>query len=179
MRNQINVTIKPVCWYQFVAAFGLLLTQLTSCLRDEAQTTRSVACQVLDLLFVRHRTLFQDSNQLSSLSEELLRRMEDGSNVVRVHACRAIGSCMAACRTSEAFDERGLCPQLEKTVRVLMIHLDDPDPQVQEATLGVLKMLSEFDPGLAKSEVEQVRDKYRNQNQLAELLRSIETLDVH
>ena len=77
--------------------------------------------------------------QLAGIQRELLRRLDDSSNAVRIAACAALRSYLPLMAAAPPPLPQEAPAQL---ATVLLVHMDDQDPAVQEAACGALEALA-------------------------------------
>ena len=118
-----------------------IVNQLKSCLDDEwANDLRFAA-----LVFLRHLIQYlqpvMDREDYNTVYPELLKRLDDAQDGIRVECCRAL----------EVFFERLPDPWssslYEYTIKAIMIHLDDPNQDIQRAISKVLEKGSRVQTG--------------------------------
>lgn len=137
-------------------AFAEALPTLKSCLADDDATTRHLTCLALQhMLAVLHRCL--DYEMVRQLYPELLKRLDDSNDAVRLSGCAAIGQL---CLTSRPEDLEGTPCQY--TIDTLLIHMDDTDPSVQAAVFEALLPYVALDPVHGRKAVMAARDKHRH-----------------
>lgn len=122
-----------------------LLPPLVSCLDDEYEETRGVVCKVVEQLLRVFRLGFTEDfaayDRLHTLYPELLKRLDDNSDAIRIMVLAAwveYGNCLAA----KPYDTQLYRAHLEVSFKGLLIHLDDPDPNVQAAVDTVLRTMA-------------------------------------
>ena len=75
-----------------------------------------------------------DHDRLHNMYPDLLKRMDDSSDDVRVavaHTFQAYFNCF-----ENDYDVSLYKAHLEAIYKGLLVHLDDPEPRIQEAVLG-------------------------------------------
>ena len=82
--------------------------------------------------------------QLAALQPDLLKRLDDSSNRVRVAACAALQPWVLA--AAEGLPE-GNAAALASS---LLLHMDDPDDDVAEAVCAVLEQLAAARPAMVR-----------------------------
>lgn len=65
---------------------------------------------------------------------ELLKRVDDSSEDVRVEALRSLGTWFSS--LGKNYDAQSCRPHLEFLFQHLLLYMDDPDGKVQESVLG-------------------------------------------
>lgn len=137
--------------------FSEMLTQVISCLDDDNQTTRTVTCKTLLKLFSECKASF-DADRLNLLYPELLKRMDDSSNDIRIITTKAFSSYF---KCFDNYDIELFKLHLEAMFKGLLIHLDDPDKAIQDSVLAALKDACSIHPRLLRSKLNEVRHKHR------------------
>ena len=95
---------------------------------------------------------------------ELLKRLDDASDDVRVRACAPICSLFRSMDYQELWSDEH---NFDKTnfqyfLRGLLVHLDDPSPEIQQAIMGVFEVGMQVDPLVFAEEVRAVRERHRS-----------------
>ncbi|CAB3999599.1 dynein assembly factor 5, axonemal-like, partial [Paramuricea clavata] len=147
-----------------------LLTQIISCLDDHSPTTRSITSQVLEKLL----TLCKDHynvDLLHSLYPELLKRMDDSSDEIRVFVTKTLLAFFRAFPSD--YDKDLYKLHLEAMFKGLLVHLDDSSSHIQEGVLLCLKEASNISPSIMKEQVKLVQHKHRVSRYCDELLQYI------
>jgi dynein assembly factor 5 len=152
------------------AAFADLLPILKSALDDNwSPENRMVACLVLSCTL----SLLQadiTSEQLREVYPELLKRLDDSNNDIRVTVCEAL-SVFFRCLPPKW--SRSL---YEYILRTLFVHLDDPSPEIQQGIYGVLEVAVHQDNAAFSREAEVARAKSAHPRLCEELGRLAESL---
>ena len=103
---------------------------------DENKSTRLISCRVLTRTFdTLGRALDQD--RLHNMYPELLKRLDDSSDEIRVMVTQTMLAYLDCFR--EDYEVGLYRAHLEALYKGLLVHLDDPEAKIQEA------VLSEFD----------------------------------
>jgi dynein assembly factor 5, axonemal len=111
-----------------------LLTQLRSTLEDDSKDTRLIACRIMLHLFTTvGRDLDQD--RLHNIYPDLLKRLDDSSDDIRIAAARAFSAYMDCFRDN--YDVILYRAHIEAIYSGLLVHLDDPDGSIQQAISGL------------------------------------------
>ncbi|XP_041363360.1 dynein assembly factor 5, axonemal-like [Gigantopelta aegis] len=153
-----------------------LLTQIISTMQDDYnKTTRLVSCRVMTRIFdLMGSSLSRD--RLHNIYPELLKRLDDSSDEIRVTVTKTfLGyfSCFESGYEPDLYRAH-----LEAIYRGLLVHLDDPEPNIQEAMLEVLKYAGELVPSMLKNEVEAVKHKHRTQRYCEQLLQHLNQINT-
>ena len=133
-----------------------LVPLLASALDDNDTSMRHMACLCLLVIFERLRGAF-GPQAVTELYPILIKRLDDSSDDVRIEGCRVLAAFMAAVQPS-AFSGT----PLDYTLDVLFVHLDDPEPTVQQAVLQAILQASRLDRALVLKKVEANRTTLRS-----------------
>jgi len=115
------------------AAFSDLLPILKSCLDDSwSPDNRMIACLVLSCTLSEMQAEIS-GEQLREVYPELLKRLDDSNDKIRVAVCEAL-SVFFKCLPPKW--SRSL---YEYILRTLFVHLDDPNPEIQQGIYAVLE----------------------------------------
>ncbi|KAI3431621.1 hypothetical protein D9Q98_004670 [Chlorella vulgaris] len=138
------------------AADGGLLAGVAGCMDDDYDPdTRQLACHVAELLIASAgRGL--PAQQVAALQGELLKRLDDSNNHVRVAACAALRPWLLSVLAQGGPTDAG-ATSLTST---LLIHVDDPDASVAEAACTVLEQLAAARPNAVKPLAEAVAGQH-------------------
>ena len=110
-----------------------LLTQLRSCLEDDNVSTRLVTCRAIMHIFNTVGPAL-DRDRLHNMYPDLLKRLDDASDDVRVATCKTFVTYFDC--FGEDYEASLYRAHLEAIYKGLLVHLDDPDSRIQEAVLG-------------------------------------------
>ena len=128
-------------FFQLESVSDTLLTQILTTMDDDNKSTRLISCRTLtrtfDLLGSR-----LDQDRLHNLYPDLLKRMDDSSDEIRVvatHTFLAYFDCF-----QEKYEVNLYHAHLEAIYKGLLVHLDDPDPSIQQAVYGELPTLPPY-----------------------------------
>ncbi|XP_046844839.1 dynein axonemal assembly factor 5-like isoform X2 [Xenia sp. Carnegie-2017] len=105
-----------------------ILTEVIPCLEDHSSTTRSVTCQVLEKLLNLCKEQFE-VDCLHLLYPELLKRMDDSSDEVRLFVTKAFQEYFRAFPSD--YDKELNKLHIEAVFKGLLVHLDDPSSTIQ------------------------------------------------
>lgn len=115
------------------AAFADLLPILKSCMDDTwSPDNRMIACLVLSCMLAELQAEIS-GEQLREVYPELLKRLDDSNDKIRVAVCEAF-SVFFKCLPPKW--SRSL---YEYILRTLFVHLDDPNPEIQQGIYRVLE----------------------------------------
>jgi len=104
-------------------------------LDDDDRLTRMNSCYVLQALFSNNdaiRTI--DNDRLHKSYPDLLKCLDDTSDDIRLAICSTLNSYIQA--FDENFNIELYRSHLEDIAKVLLIHMDDQNSQVQNAVFG-------------------------------------------
>ena len=109
---------------------------------------------------------------MRALYPELLKRLDDASDGVRLTCCEPLAALLAAASYSPTYAAGA---NLNKTnlqyfLRGLLVHLDDPAAEIQRAVAAVLRAALPLDAGVFTDEVKAVRDRHRSPRMCDQLL---------
>jgi dynein assembly factor 5 len=114
-------------------AFADLLPILKSCLDDSwSPDNRMIACLVLSCTLSELQAEIS-SEQLREVYPELLKRLDDSNDKIRSAVCEALATFF---RCLPPKWSRSL---YEYILRTLFVHLDDPNPEIQQGIYSVLE----------------------------------------
>lgn len=155
-------TLEPI--------FMEMLPVLKSCLGDDDATTRHLTCLTFSsMLNVLHHSLSDEAVRL--LYPELLKRLDDSNDAIRLSACAAIRDLAEAAR-KEDFEGT----PVEYTLDTLLIHLDDADGKIQLAVYDAILPYIRIAPVYANKATKAARDKHRHPGYCDKLLVYITTV---
>lgn len=141
-----------------------LLPQMVACMDDDYEETRHTVCNVIEQLLVVCKDAFtQDTtgyDKLHSLYLELLKRLDDNSDAIRLAALKA-WLALAKCMTHRPYDRSLYRAHSEAIFKGLLIHLDDTNESIQMAVHGVLQEFGPVNPDLMKMQINEARPKHR------------------
>merc|ERR1719240_783063 len=150
--------------------FPDLLPVLKSCLDDSfSPDNRLIACLVLKGTLNELQAEI-NGEQLREIYPELLKRLDDSNDKIRVAICEALAvffKCMPPKWSRSLF---------EYILRTLFVHLDDPNPEIQQAVYGVLEAAVHQDFATFASEAKTAAAKSAHPRMCEELLRLSQTL---
>uniref|UniRef100_A0A8C1VW80 Dynein axonemal assembly factor 5 n=1 Tax=Cyprinus carpio TaxID=7962 RepID=A0A8C1VW80_CYPCA len=149
-----------------------LSTQLISALEEDSKLARLLACRSLHSL-LKLTTQRLNTDSLNKIYPELLKRVDDSSEDVRVEALKSLSTWFSC--LGKNYDTQSCRPHLEFLFQQLLLYMDDPDTKIQDLVLEVLKEASEVDRGLLQQQTEAVREKQRSPEYCDKLLQHINT----
>lgn len=151
--------------------FNDMYKHMTSCLDDYNETTRMMSIKViLKLLQVCHAAIEVD--QLHVIYPELLKRMDDSVDENRIVTCYAFSAYFKALPAN--YDINFYQAHLEFIYKTLLIHLDDPRENIQDAVLETLKDGACIHSNLLKKLTNDARLKHRTKYYCDKLLKICE-----
>ena len=112
-----------------------LLVAVLGMLDDDDRLTRMNSCYVLQALFSNDdaaRTI--DDERLHKSYPDLLKRLDDISDDIRLAMCSTLNAYVRAFHGD--FNVDLYRAHLEDIAKVLLIHMDDQNVQIQEAIFG-------------------------------------------
>ncbi|ETI37684.1 hypothetical protein, variant 1 [Phytophthora nicotianae] len=141
-----------------------MLPVLKSSMDDSDAKTRQLVCLALQYLFVALPGCLGEE-PVHQLYAEILKRLDDSNDTVRKAACQTFTTFLKAA-PKEHF--RGTI--IDYTMDCLFVHLDDSEPDIQEAVFKVLKETIVIDaPRLAKK-AEENRTRHQSPRYCDQLL---------
>eukprot|EP00045_Choanoeca_perplexa_P009487 m.91812 g.91812 ORF g.91812 m.91812 type:complete len:863 (-) comp14918_c0_seq1:131-2719(-) len=155
-----------------LAVAGQLVPLLVTTMEDNATTARLVTVRVFEEIFRLHGSLFtanyESYDQLHKLYPELLRRLDDSDNDVRLMTCRAFQAYASIMTTG--YDVELYKAHTTGILRGMLIHLDDPNPAIQDAVQEALVVVSSVNKEQARECIEAVMTKHRSPTRCQRLL---------
>ncbi|XP_044603469.2 dynein axonemal assembly factor 5 [Equus asinus] len=150
-----------------------LTPQILTTLEEDAQVTRLVSCRIIDA-FLKASGAVVGPDELVKVYPELLKRLDDVSNDVRLAAASTLATWL---RRVESDGSKSCCQSdIQHLYKELLVHLDDPEGAVQDAVLEVLKAGSVLFPDLLVRETEAVIHKHRSPAHCEQLLQHMQAL---
>merc|ERR1712190_327850 len=151
-------------------SFADLLPILKSCLDDSwSPDNRMIACLVLSCTLSELQAEI-NGEQLREVYPELLKRLDDSNDKVRAAVCEAL-TMFFKCLPPKW--SRSLYEYILKT---LFVHLDDPNPEIQQGVYSVLEVAVHQDYGTFLAEAKVATSKSSHPRQCSELARLAESL---
>uniref|UniRef100_A0A8C3TCU0 Dynein axonemal assembly factor 5 n=1 Tax=Chelydra serpentina TaxID=8475 RepID=A0A8C3TCU0_CHESE len=149
-----------------------LMPQVIATLDEDSKMTRLMACRIVSVILNICGKQF-DLDKLNNIYPELLKRLDDAAHDVRLAAAQALTNWFKCIRND---DEKSILKShIEFLYRELLVHLDDPDQNIQRAVLEVLKEGSVLYPELLVKEIEAVEHKHRTPAYCNQLLQHIQS----
>merc|ERR1712029_297216 len=159
-----------VCPAELNASFSALLPVLKSCLDDSwMPDNRLIACMVLGCTLSELQAEIS-GEQLREVYPELLKRLDDSNDQIRATVCEAL-NIFFKCLPPQW--SRSLYEYILKT---LFVHLDDPNPDIQQGVYTVLEAAVHQDYDTFMQEAKVAESKSCHPRQCAELAKLAESL---
>ncbi|KAL3767641.1 hypothetical protein ACHAW5_006879 [Stephanodiscus triporus] len=128
-----------------------LIPILLSNLEDTESTTRELSCVCLSLVLQQVSSDISsaiggsNTQNIDSICPRLLELLDDCHSPVRLAACRALKGCIILTHASASNASFKLgAISLTKITSSLLIHLDDPEPEIKDHVFQVLAVLIEL-----------------------------------
>ena len=120
----------------------------------------------------RHAAPSHSPPILFPFSSQLLKRLDDASDEVRIEACAPLIAFLRTLNYSAVWDQTANFDKsnLQYLLRGLLVHLDDPSREIQEHIFGVLAVSIEVDPPVLAAEAKAVRERHRSPKLCDELI---------
>lgn len=115
-----------------------LVPLIVSHLDDHDTSPRHIGCLCLTVIFERLKGAFGDQ-AIHEMYPKLLKRLDDSSDAVRLAVCGTLQTFLLSAPKS-CYSGTTLDYMLDQ----LFIHLDDPDPTIQDAVLQVIVKAGKF-----------------------------------
>ncbi len=112
-----------------------ILLSVLGMLDDDDRLTRMNSCYVLQALFSNDdaiRTI--DNDRLHKAYPDLLKRLDDVSDDIRLVMCSTLNAYVQAFKGD--FNIELYRSHLEDIAKILLIHMDDQNSQIQNAVFG-------------------------------------------
>ena len=150
-----------------------LVPLVVSNLDDMESTPRQIACLCLTVLFERLRGAFGD-NAVREMYPKLIARLDDSNDAVRISACATL-QMFLQCAHKSYFSGTTIDYILDQ----LFIHLDDPDPAIQEAVLPVIVIAANhIDKDLVVKKAENSKNSHRSSALCNRLLVDVQGFEI-
>ncbi|XP_062820415.1 dynein axonemal assembly factor 5 [Anolis carolinensis] len=154
---------------EMASAGNDLMPKIIATLDEDSKTTRLLSCQIIGTFL----DSCGDRFELAKLYPELLSRLEDRSLDVRLAAAKALTSWFRCINDDEK--KALLKENIRFAYEALLIHLDDPDHNIQSAVLETLKEGGLLYPDALAKEIEAVVHKHRTATFCDQLLFHLES----
>ncbi|XP_005997023.1 dynein axonemal assembly factor 5 [Latimeria chalumnae] len=149
-----------------------LMPQVLSTLEEDSKLTRLVACRIVGAFLKLCGNQFSP-DKLNAVYPELLKRLDDASDDVRVAAAKALHTWFQC--INDDYERTTFHSHIEYLYRGLLVHLDDPDSNIQHTVLEVLQEGSVVCPFVLREEVNAVKHKHRSPFYCEQLLQHIDS----
>ncbi|DBA01279.1 TPA: hypothetical protein N0F65_001784 [Lagenidium giganteum] len=133
-----------------------MLPVLKSSLDDSDAKTRQLVCLALQYLFVALPGCLGEE-PVHQLYAEILKRLDDSNDVVRKAACQTFITFLRAAPSAHF---QGTI--ISYTLDCLFVHLDDADPEIQQAVFDVLKETITLNAELVVKKAEENRTRHQS-----------------
>lgn len=167
------VAHKLLTCAQALEVMPVLSPVAKSCLSDDDAATRHLSVRLLTGIFQAIGPDSLDHEAVRQLYHEIMKRMDDSNDAVRIVCCACISAFVDATIANEL---RGV--PLEYMIDQMLIHLDDTEAVVQDAVLSTLQALAKVDVGYARRKTSEALPKHRNPTYSRKLLDYIDSLPV-
>ncbi|KAF4015993.1 hypothetical protein G4228_007392 [Cervus hanglu yarkandensis] len=150
-----------------------LMPQILTTLEEDSQMTRLISCRIINL-FLKTSNGVIDPDKFIKIYPELLKRLDDVSNDVRLAATSALVTWLQ--RVQREASKCCYESSIQHLYRELLVYLDDPERTVQDAVLEALKAGSVLFPDLLVKETEAALHKHRSPTHCEQLLQHLRAL---
>ncbi|XP_041504279.1 dynein assembly factor 5, axonemal isoform X2 [Microtus oregoni] len=150
-----------------------LMPQVLATLEDDSQTTRLVSCRIISV-FLKNSGDTMEPEKFLKVYPELLKRLDDVSNDVRMAAASALLTWLKCVQNSDG--KSAFQSSVQFLYRELLVHLDDPESAIQDTVLEVLKEGSVLFPDVLVRETEAVVHKHRSSAYCEQLLQHMQAM---
>ena len=136
----------------------------THALDDDNVETRRLGCAVVEAMLSKLGPSRLESERARKLYPELLKRLDDASDAVRIAVCGPIIALIRAFNYASVWSEERNFDKanFQYLLRGLLVHLDDPSPEIQAAVKDVLEVAMPVDVAVFVPELLQVKDRHRS-----------------
>ena len=119
-----------------------LLKLMSSTLDDDNKLTRLYVCKIIARLLTFYGRAL-DKDQLHKLYPELIKRLDDHSEEIRIEILKLFGIYVDCLNNN--YDQVLYQAQLHVIFENLLLYLDDSSPKIQKRVLGRLHSLLQSD----------------------------------
>nr|XP_039265298.1 dynein assembly factor 5, axonemal-like [Styela clava] len=151
-----------------------LLPLLSSTLEDDVKSTRSITAKLLTRFFSLCQTRLNPDTVQHKIYMELLKRLDDASDEIRLTVASTWTTFFKCFPTD--YDVSLNRAHLEEMYSGLLVHMDDPDTNIQTAVLDALKVGGKINPSTLIKEIEKVKHKHRTAHYCDELINYLQNL---
>ncbi|XP_071426812.1 dynein axonemal assembly factor 5 [Pithys albifrons albifrons] len=149
-----------------------LMPQVIASMDEDSKITRLMACRIVDNFLKACGKQF-DEDKFKNTYTEVLKRLDDASCDVRLAAAHTLANWFKCLKDSDV--KSAMEGHIEFLYQELLIHLDDPDQNLQNAVLEVLKEGSILYPDVLVREIEGVVHKHQTPVYCNQLLHHIQS----
>ncbi|KAM6079460.1 dynein axonemal assembly factor 5 isoform 1-T1 [Theristicus caerulescens] len=149
-----------------------LMPQIIAAMDEDSKITRLMACRIVGVFLKVCGKQF-DEDKFTNIYTEVLKRLDDASCDVRLAAAHTLTNWFKSLKDSDV--KSAMESHIEFLYQELLIHLDDPDQNTQNAILEVLKEGSVLYPELLVREIEGVVHKHQTPVYCNQLLHHIQS----
>ncbi|NXI52986.1 DAAF5 factor, partial [Chloroceryle aenea] len=149
-----------------------LMPQIIAAMDEDSKIARLMACRIVGVILKVCGRQF-DEDTFKNAYTEVLKRLDDASCDVRLAAAHTLTNWFKCIKESDV--KSAMENHIEFLYQELLIHLDDPDQNTQDAVLEVLKEGSVLYPELLVREIEGVVNKHRTPVYCNQLLHHIQS----
>ncbi|CAF1043688.1 unnamed protein product [Rotaria sordida] len=156
---------KSFSFEQCTSSMKEILLAVLGMLDDDDRLTRMNSCYVLQALFSNDdaiRTI--DNDQLHKIYPDLLKRLDDISDDIRLIICSTLNAYVQAFHGN--FSIELYRSHLEDIAKILLIHLDDQNSQIQNTVFDtIIQFATQLENASETfiNEIRNVKHKHRNQ----------------
>jgi len=150
-----------------------LVPLIVSHLDDNDLSPRQMSCLCITVLFERLRGAFSEQS-IREMYPKLLSRLDDSSDTIRVGICHALVMFLQ-CGTHKKFYSG---TTIDYTLDQLFIHLDDPDPEIQQAVFKVIIQASEIDKQLVLKKAERNVNSHRTPTMCNKVIFEVSGMEI-
>eukprot|EP00898_Chlorokybus_atmophyticus_P003699 jgi/Chlat1/432/Chrsp103S00944 len=141
-----------------------VLPVLTSCMEEDFYAdTRRASCHAMEQLLLVAGAVLTDE-QRRAIYPELLKRMDDSSDAIRLLATACVYAFLQG--MPAAYDDTNT----RYLLNGFLVHMDDRDPNIQQAVCQAVTVAAEKKPVLVAGAVNAVKSKHRTSKYCDQLL---------
>ncbi|XP_003795509.1 dynein assembly factor 5, axonemal [Otolemur garnettii] len=152
---------------------GTLMSHILTTLEEDSQMTRLISCRIINI-FLKTSDDTIDPDKFIKIYPELLKRLDDVSNDVRIAAASALITWLKCIKSTNG--KSYYQSSIQYLYKELLVYLDDPESAIQDAVLEVLKEGSTLFPDLLVRETEAVLHKHRSAAYCEQLLQHVQAV---
>ena len=104
-------------------------------MEDDSAQTRLIGCRVLSKVFILAGSSL-DHDRLHFMYPDLLKRLDDSNDDIRIAIAKTFQAYFDC--FNDNYDPKLYKAHLEAIYRGLLVHLDDPESQIQDVVLGTV-----------------------------------------